>query len=184
VLRLLIAALGGVGTFLLGAALNRFLDGSFPLGMIVLIMSLVGTPAIILALWRVQSAIDIARKKGRLGILEFEVVAVCQVAETEDEGLHFFLETDDGKTRFVSGQFLYEPVHAKKFPRELVKVFIDTKSREVLDVESTGRKFLPWPVIDAFTETEHARDLVPDNLEILPYGIVEVLSRLERTPNS
>ena len=182
-LRLLIAALGGVCTFLLGTSLIRFVDGSFPLGMIVLFLGLVGTPAIILALWRVQSAIDIARKKGRLGVLEFEVVAACQVAETEDEGLHFFLETDVGKTCFVSGQLLYDPVQAKKFPRRWVKLFIDAKSREVLDVESTGPQLLPWSVIDAFTETEHARDLVPDNLEMLPYGIVEVLSRLERTPN-
>jgi hypothetical protein len=47
----------------------------------------------------------------KLGLLiteEFSVRRTFEVAEFEDEGLHFFLELNDGRVLFMNGQYLYD----------------------------------------------------------------------------
>ncbi|MEZ5387371.1 MAG: hypothetical protein R3F13_17815 [Prosthecobacter sp.] len=38
----------------------------------------------------------------------FRACRAFQVEETEDEGSNYFVELEDGRTLFISGQFLYE----------------------------------------------------------------------------
>lgn len=47
----------------------------------------------------------------KLGLLvseEFSVRRAFEVEEYEDEGLHFYLELDDGRVLFLCGQYLYD----------------------------------------------------------------------------
>jgi hypothetical protein len=47
----------------------------------------------------------------KLGLLEseeFSVKRAFEVEEYEDEGLHFFLELEDGRVLFLCGQYLYD----------------------------------------------------------------------------
>ena len=48
------------------------------------------------------------RQRGLVESQEFQARRALQVDETEDEGIHLFLELDDGLVLFLSGQYLYE----------------------------------------------------------------------------
>ncbi len=178
--RLLAAAGSGFLAFALGIAVSRYADEPFPIVLATILIAFVAAPAFVLWIWRAPGAKDVAEREGKLEIIELEVSSACQIAETEDEGLHFFLETVSGETIFLSGQYLYEPVSEGRFPARQVRIAIDSKDNDVVDIQCTGAAIKVRPALPQFTQSEHERDLVPQNLQRYPMGIAEVLKGIGR----
>jgi hypothetical protein len=64
-----------------------------------------------------------ALEGGSLASADYDVAEVVEVQELEDEGPHFFMDVGGGRTLFLSGQYLDEPVRAGRFPSSRIRVF-------------------------------------------------------------
>jgi hypothetical protein len=93
----------------------------------------------------------------------FDVVGAVEVAELEDEGKHFYLTLSDGRTVFLSGQYLYELVQSKRFPAERITVVRAPASGTVLDVRASGEHIAPREQRAAFTLDDIERGRVPQD---------------------
>jgi hypothetical protein len=104
---------------------------------------------------------------GQVDESEFSIVDAIQVSETEDEGLHFFLRLADGRVLYLSGQYLYEPVNAQRFPSSQVAIVRAPASGTVLRFTPGGTYMPPSTTRAAFTDREHARGRVPEDGDLL-----------------
>jgi hypothetical protein len=107
------------------------------------------------------------REAGEVDEAQSEIVDAIEVAEEEDEGRHFYLRLADGRVLFLSGQYLYEPVAAKRFPAARITVIRAPTSGVVLSMRPEGAFLAPSAVRPSFSEREHARGRVPDDGAIL-----------------
>jgi len=107
------------------------------------------------------------REAGEVDEAQFEIVDAIEVAEEEDEGRHFYLRLADGRVLFLSGQYLYEPVAAQRFPAARITVIRAPTSGVVLSMRPEGAFLAPSAVRPSFSERGHARWRVPDDGEIL-----------------
>jgi hypothetical protein len=178
--RLLVAAFSGILVFLIGIPLIRGADEPFPYAVVTMFMGFVGAPSLVLWFWHKRSASEELAHLGRLKSLEIQVTDARQISETEDEGLHFFLETEKGGAIFVSGQCLYDAVKLHRFPSRKMRIMFDSKTMEVIQVDCTGPSILVPAALDEFTQSEHERNLVPENLTVFPMRIAEVLKGMGR----
>jgi hypothetical protein len=82
------------------------------------------------------------------------------VEEQEDEGLHYYLLLDDGRTLFLSGQYLYEPAE-DGFPWESFEIVRPASEDWVLRVVPLGPSVAVSATRAPFSEAEHESDAVP-----------------------
>jgi hypothetical protein len=66
------------------------------------------------------------------------VTDAVRVEEAEDEGSSYYLELDDKRVLFLSGQYLYEPEEERRFPNTLVTVVRAPAAGIVFDVRCDG----------------------------------------------
>ena len=104
---------------------------------------------------------------GEVDETRFHVVDAIEVAEEEDEGRHFYLRLADGRVLFLSGQYLYEPVAARRFPAARITVVRAPSSGIVLTMRPDGDYLAPSAVRPSFSERERARGRVPDDGDVL-----------------
>ena len=115
---------------------------------------------------------------GEVDETRFEIVDAIEVAEEEDEGKHYYLRLIDGRVLFLSGQYLYEPVAAGRFPSTRITVVRAPDSGVVLSLRPEGDGLAASSVRPSFAEREHARGRVPDDGAILETDF----DRLRRGP--
>jgi hypothetical protein len=99
------------------------------------------------------------------------------VDEFEDEGIHFYLELDDGSTLFLSGQYLYEyepapverhsPARARRFPCTEFVVRRHKRNGYAIDIQCSGSVLEPEVVTPWFGEDDFKNDRVPQDGAIL-----------------
>ena len=99
-----------------------------------------------------------ALEDGSLASADYEVAEVVEVEELEDEGLHFLMDIGQGRTLFLSGQYLYEPVKAGRFPSTRIRVFWHAQAGLTYGVQSFGDRLLP------------SRKLAPPSLKAIESG--------------
>lgn len=104
---------------------------------------------------------------GQVDESSYSIIDAIQVAETEDEGLHFFLRRAEGGVLFLSGQYLYDAVRAQRFPAEQVTIVRAPGSGTVLRFTPSGAYLPPSTTRAAFTDREHARGRVPEDGDVL-----------------
>jgi len=88
------------------------------------------------------------------------------VEEFEDEGLHFYIELEEGGVLFLSGQYLYdfEPVDDKSariFPCSNFSVHRHRNNGYVIDITCGGYILEPEIMVPHFTIKELENDNVP-----------------------
>ena len=115
---------------------------------------------------------------GEVDETQFEIADAIEVAEEEDEGKHFYLRLADGRVLFLSGQYLYEPVAAKRFPAARITVIRAPNSGIVLSMRPDGEYLAPSSVPPSFSEREHERGRVPEDGAIVQTDF----DRLRRGP--
>jgi hypothetical protein len=99
-----------------------------------------------------------ALEEGALASADYEVTEVVEIEELEDEGLHFLLDIGGGRTLCLSGQYLYKPVSAGRFPSSRIRVFWNVQAGVTYGVQSLGDRLLP------------SRKLPPPNRKVLEAG--------------
>ena len=90
----------------------------------------------------------------------YRVVDVVAVEEGEDEGPSYYLLLDDGRTLFLSGQYLYEPVE-NGFPWESFEVVKVAHGDWVLRMVPLGPSISPSWTRGPFSGTELSSSAMP-----------------------
>lgn len=129
--------------------------------------------------------------KGLIEAAVFRARRAFQVEEMEDEGLHYFLELDDGGVLFLSGQYLYdyEPIdddeevnQSRQFPCTEFVVKRHKADRHVVEIVPGGTPFAPEVLAPPFSEKDFLADAVPADGEIIRDVPYEQIKR-ERLSN-
>jgi len=84
------------------------------------------------------------------------------VEECEDEGLSFYLLLDDGRTLFLSGQYLHGPVEAG-FPWTSFELVQAPIAGYTVRIVAHGPSLRPSRTRAPFTETEYKSGVIPDD---------------------
>jgi len=84
------------------------------------------------------------------------------VDEHEDEGWSFYLLLDDGRTLFLSGQYLYEPVEAG-FPWSSFELVQAPVAGYTVRIAPHGPSVRPSRQRAPFTDAEYKSGVVPDD---------------------
>lgn len=98
---------------------------------------------------------------------------VVSVEEAEDEGLSYYLLLDDGRTLFLSGQYLYEPA-SKGFPWASFEIVRVTAGGRVLDVLPRGISIRPSAIRQPFSADDYRSGKLPQDgtIETIDFGSV------------
>lgn len=124
-----------------------------------------------------EEAIRELDARGLLDLREFRATRAFGVDEFEDEGLHYYLELDDKRVLFLSGQYLYdhEPDPKLDRPRSFpcTEFAIRRHKREgyFVSIECRGRVLEPEVIAPPF-RTMDWEDEIPrdgDLIEDTPY---------------
>lgn len=173
-LRLITAAVAGFIVLFAGVLIaNAWLEEPFFAHMALGIAAFFVVPALVLSLWRPR-----APDPATLRTDTFQVLRAVRIEELEDEGLHFLLELQGGRTLFLSGQFLYEPVEAGLFPSSILTIHRDERSDDVVSMECKGKRVTVTSTHPAFTLDEIERGVVPDNFAEFPEKPETVLASI------
>lgn len=143
-------------------------------------------PILIMKAWpdskkRTPDTMYEALENGTLSSAEYVIGDAIEIEEYEDEGPHYLLDIGNGKTLSLSGQYLYAPVEAGKFPSSRIRVFWHSTEGYTFGIECLGNKMLPSRTVKLLTEDKYEQAVVPSDREILdqPIGtIVDVLLSL------
>lgn len=163
--RLLVAAFAGFLTFAATVYMASRVEEPAFVGVAGAVLSFVVVPALVLRILKPKSSTETLRRSGHLEERAFEVLRAWQIAELEDEGLHFVLETSSGANVFLSGQVLYEPVESGVFPSTNVIVELADRDSELLAVRCIGEPLKCERVLPAFSIEELDADLYPGSFK-------------------
>jgi hypothetical protein len=113
--------------------------------------------------------------QGLLAVESYKATRCFQVEEFEDEGSHYFLEIEDRRVLFLSGQYLwsYEPVVKKseivelrKFPNTEFVLRRHRAARYVVDILCNGVAMEPELVVPSFSADDFGTDRIPEDGQI------------------
>jgi hypothetical protein len=90
----------------------------------------------------------------------YTITDAIAVEEGEDEGVHYYLRLDDGRTLFLSGQYLYDPVE-QGFPWQSFELVESPRNEWVLGVVPLGPSVAPSLTRPPFSDQEFGSDAVP-----------------------
>jgi hypothetical protein len=123
--------------------------------------------------------VDLLREWEEQGLLEsteYKATRAFQLEEWEDEGLHFFLELEDGSVLYLNGQYLYEyeeivddvevPI-PRRFPCTDFTVKRHRRSGDLADLICRGDAFEPETVAPPFDDAEYRRGAVPEDGQVI-----------------
>lgn len=123
---------------------------------------------------------------GLLQTATFRVRRAFGIEEFEDEGLHYFLELEDGRVLFLSGQYLYdyEPIdddpelnRTRTFPCTDFIVRRHHHGRYVVDIACQGAALEPEVVAPPFGKKDWRDGRVPEDGAILADVTYDELKR-------
>jgi hypothetical protein len=119
---------------------------------------------------------------GLLADEDYAATRAFEVEEFEDEGMHFFVELEDGRVLFLSGQYLYdyEPDaragKPRRFPCSAFTVRRHKVERYAVDLICNGKIIEPEVLAPAFGEEVWTDGAVPGDGEIIS-GTYEEIKR-------
>ena len=99
---------------------------------------------------------------GTLTSTTYTIRDVVAVEEAEDEGLSYYFLLDDGRTLFLSGQYLYGPA-LEGFPWESFEIVRVTSGGRVLDVLPRGPSIRPSATRHPFTGEDYTSEKLPQD---------------------
>lgn len=99
---------------------------------------------------------------GHVKSITYTIRDAIAVEESEDEGLSFYLLLDDGRTLFLSGQYLYEPVEAG-FPWTSFELIQAPVAGYTVRIVPLGSSLRPSRTRGPFKDAEYKSGLIPDD---------------------
>jgi hypothetical protein len=109
-----------------------------------------------------EEAASVSREvaAGTVRSTTYRISDAVAVAEQEDEGLSYYLLLDDGRTLFLSGQYLYEPTDLG-FPWETFEVVHVASGSWVLRIVPLGPPIAPSWTRGPFSAVERRSGAIP-----------------------
>jgi len=129
---------------------------------------------------------------GQLESASFRATRAFGVEESEDEGLHYFLELADGRVLFLSGQYLYdyEPIsddpdanQSRSFPCTEFTVRRHKAEGYVLDILRGGAVLEPEVVAPPFSRSAWRTKRVPEDGQLIADTTYDELKREHAGPH-
>lgn len=170
------------------------LDKRVPPFVIGLLCVVVGIGAIIgaLALFNargtnplgMKSAEEQLRELEAAGLLvstEFRARRAFGVEELEDESLHYYVELEDCRVLFLSGQYLYDydptgdPAESRRFPCSEFTVRRHRHDGWVVEIVCRGRVLEPELMAAPFPGEDVWGDEIPQDGELIPQDSYDAL---------
>lgn len=105
---------------------------------------------------------EMLQEEGRLEVTELKARRSFGIEEFEDEGPSYFLELEDGRVLFLSGQYLYNA-----FPCAHFKLKRDTQYLGIFDVEPLSDFLPPEKIFPPFTTRDCDSDWFPSDGDFL-----------------
>jgi len=114
-------------------------------------------------------------EQGLIASTNFQAKRAFEVEEYEDEGLHYFLELEDGSVLYLNGQYLYdyEPVddapellQGRQFPCTDFTVKRHKTKEYVVDVVTRGTPFEVEATAPSFSRQAYRAGIVPEDGDI------------------
>jgi hypothetical protein len=135
-----------------------------------------------------EEQIRALESQGLLTSEDFVALRAFEVEEMEDEGMHFYVELQDKRVLFLSGQYLYdyEPTadsgtgRARRFPCSEFILRRHRVENYVADLVCKGKAFDPEFVAPPFSEKELYAGQVPSNGDIIADITYDELKRQRR----
>jgi hypothetical protein len=130
-------------------------------------------------------------EEGQLESVAFRATRAFGVEESEDEGLHYFLELADGRVLFLSGQYLYdyEPIsgdpemnQARSFPCTEFTIRRHKKDRYVLDMLRGGAVLEPEIMAPPFGKKAWQENRIPEDGQVIAGASYDELKREHASP--
>jgi hypothetical protein len=127
-------------------------------------------------------------EKGLLELEQFRAKRCFQVEEYEDEGLHYFIELEDGTVLFVSGQYLYEydpdpddAISTRTFPCDYFTLRSHKQNGHVIDILCHGVPTDPELVVDSLNWNQYSSsDMLHDGKIIADRSYAEIRNELSK----
>lgn len=125
--------------------------------------------------WPYQT-VEEMEEQGLIVSAEFRAKRAFQVEEYEDEGLHYYLELDDGGVLYLNGQYLYdyEPIdddpevnQARKFPCTDFVVKRHIIEGYVVEIVTRGTPFEAEEIAPSFSRSDYRLSTVPEDGDII-----------------
>jgi hypothetical protein len=114
-------------------------------------------------------------EQGLLEFADFRAQRAFEVAELEDEGLHFFLELEDGAVLYLNGQYLYdyapddEPESSQKrlFPCTEFTIARHRLRGYPVDITCRGHVLAPECLAPPFSLDDYEESEAPQDGDVL-----------------
>jgi hypothetical protein len=114
---------------------------------------------------------------GMARVSEARVTDAIRVEEAEDEGSSYYLQLDDSRVLFLTGQYLYEVEEDRSFPNTRVTVLRAPATRVVLGVSCEGSAFAPSGTLPPFATDEYDQGRVPEDGAVLELDFTSLRRR-------
>lgn len=144
--------------------------------------------------WKtIEEKIDELRQQGLLISEAFTARRTFQVEEYEDEGSHYFVELSDGRTLYLTGQYLYDfaPIEddpelnqPRRFPCTAFTILRHKEAGYVVDILCSGEVLEPELIAPPFTREDRRRDILEDGTVISDTTYDKIKAQRLRTPNT
>ena len=112
-------------------------------------------PAMLLYLWPTPQVkvMEAALASGDVVTVTYSAAKLAELQQIEDEGGTFLVETSDGKTLCLAGQYLVALIARKAFPALEFRTFVNRTTGMVYGVEPISAPLDSWIVYGKFTES-------------------------------
>ena len=133
-----------------------------------------------------EERIRALEEAGQLESVAFHATRAFGVEESEDEGLHYFLELADGRVLFLSGQYLYdhEPIvddpdlnQSRSFPCTDFTVRRHKAEGYVLDILRGGAVLEPEVIAPPFSRKAWGAKRIPEDGQVIADTTYDELKR-------
>lgn len=123
-----------------------------------------------------EEILEELRSRDLLVSSAFAATRVFQVEEYEDEGLHYFLELENGSVLYLGGQYLYDfgrfeddPGLAadQLFPATTFRIVRHRDEGYVVDLEPFGSVLPPEETYPPYRPAEYEAGLVPEDGDVI-----------------
>jgi hypothetical protein len=126
--------------------------------------------------------------EGRITVCHHQARRAFEAGELDDEGLHFFVEVDDGQVIYFSGQYLYgfvpceeEPDLQRKFPCSQFTLFRRRSDQTVMKLECGGLPIEPEFISEPAFSSRYLRELnVVDDGQLVGVAYDQLAGQLRR----
>jgi hypothetical protein len=111
---------------------------------------------------------------GQVEVVRCKTTRAVKREDPEDFGVAFYIDTGDGRTLFLQGQYLDILEDEKQFPNTEFELYRLEETQEILDFKVSGKYFAPEKTLAAFTKEDYKKGIVPEDGNILETSIDKI----------